>query len=210
VKEGKTFDQARRLLRQHYQHIVIHDFLMRVADPAIVDRILRQGNRVYNPPTGQFFLPLEFAVAAYRFGHSMVRDAYDFNLNFKQGRRRRHGQAPLSVLFALHAFNVVVASAAAQETATFARLLDYRVAPVRQHPRHESQQQGRKIDTKLAGGLFRLADSTDRHCRATGAAWRSVTLLRGYRMRMPTGQAVARRLGVPVLTPTRSSRPLRA
>jgi hypothetical protein len=82
VDQGHTFAQAQRLLRQHYQHIVIHDFLRRVAKPAIVDRILQDGNRWYDPPPGQFFLPLEFTVAAYRFGHSMVRENYDFNLNF--------------------------------------------------------------------------------------------------------------------------------
>jgi heme peroxidase len=32
VDQGRTFAQARRLLRQHYQHIVVHDFLKRVAD----------------------------------------------------------------------------------------------------------------------------------------------------------------------------------
>ena len=74
--------KARRILRQHYQHIVIHDFLKRVCDPAIVDGILQNGNQVYDPPQGAFFLPLEYAVAAYRFGHTMVRDEYDFNLNF--------------------------------------------------------------------------------------------------------------------------------
>jgi hypothetical protein len=33
VAQGRTFEQARRLLRQHYQHLVIHDFLKRIADP---------------------------------------------------------------------------------------------------------------------------------------------------------------------------------
>ena len=82
VDDGNGFVKARRLLRQHYQHIVVHDFLKRVCDPAIVDGILQNGNQVYDPPPGSFFLPLEYAVAAYRFGHTMIRDEYDFNLNF--------------------------------------------------------------------------------------------------------------------------------
>jgi hypothetical protein len=41
VDKGNDFATARRLLRQHYQHLVIHDFLKRVADPAIVDGVLQ-------------------------------------------------------------------------------------------------------------------------------------------------------------------------
>jgi hypothetical protein len=55
VAQGRTFEEARRLLRQHYQHLVIHDFLKRVADPAVVDRILRDGNRVYDALAEPFF-----------------------------------------------------------------------------------------------------------------------------------------------------------
>ena len=140
-------------------------------------------------------------MAAYRFGHSMVRDAYDFNLNFNKNAVDGTGQAPLSVLFALHAFNVVVASAAAQETGTlpdfwiiewhrFVDTLDMKAS-----------NRARKIDTKLAGGLFRLADIDGSTLPGNRGRLAVRNLLRGYRMRMPTGQAVARRLGVPVLTP---------
>ena len=86
VDQGRNFRQAQRLLRQHYQHIVIHDFLKkRIADPQIVDRILQHGNRVYDALAEPFFLPLEYAVAAYRFGHSMVRPSYRANLKGDNG-----------------------------------------------------------------------------------------------------------------------------
>jgi hypothetical protein len=55
IGQARTFAQARRLLRQHYQHIVIHDFLRRVADPKVVDRILEHGNRVYDALAEPFF-----------------------------------------------------------------------------------------------------------------------------------------------------------
>ena len=58
VDQGRTFAQARRVLRQHHQHIVIQDFLKRIADPAIVDhRILQQGNQVYDALAEPFFRP---------------------------------------------------------------------------------------------------------------------------------------------------------
>ena len=61
---------------------MLHDFLKRVADPAIVDAVITGGNRFYDAEAEPFFLPLEFTVAGFRFGHTMVRDSYDFNLNF--------------------------------------------------------------------------------------------------------------------------------
>ena len=110
MKQGKTFGQARRLLRQHYQHVVIHDFLKRVADRAIVNRILRHGNQVYDALAEPFFMPLEFTVAAYRFGHSMVRESYDFNLNFNS--------AELFLLFAFTAFSGQLGTDVFPQTAT--------------------------------------------------------------------------------------------
>jgi hypothetical protein len=55
VDQGLGFAEARRMLRQHYQHLVIHDFLRRVADPAVVDDILAHGNRWYNTAAEPFF-----------------------------------------------------------------------------------------------------------------------------------------------------------
>jgi nucleoid-associated protein YgaU len=185
VAQGRTFEQARRLLRQHYQHLVIHDFLKRVADPKVVDRILQHGNQVYDALAEPFFLPLEFAVAAYRFGHTMVRDDYDFNLNFSP--------APLGLLFTF--------------TALSGELGDFDTLPdnwIIQWERFVGpgggKNKARRIDTKLADGLFHLQDlqgQEEQPAEAARLAGRN--LLRGYGLRMPTGQAVANHLGLPVL-----------
>ncbi|HSO53364.1 MAG TPA: peroxidase family protein, partial [Actinomycetes bacterium] len=57
VDLGRTFEEARRLLRQHYQQIVLHDFLKRIANPAIVDAVITDGNRFYDAMDEPFFLP---------------------------------------------------------------------------------------------------------------------------------------------------------
>ena len=190
VKQGKTFEQARRLLRQHYQHIVIHDFLERAADPAIVKRIRERGNQAYRPEP--FFMPLEFTVAAYRFGHSMVREDYDFNLNFN---RKDQFPATLDFLFTF--------------TALSGQLGDFDTLPdnwiIEWHRLVDTlgtkaQNKARRIDTKLAQGLFQLHD-LDGTVLADDIGRLAVrNLLRGYGLRMPTGQAVAGRLHLPVLT----------
>jgi nucleoid-associated protein YgaU len=188
VGQGRSFEEARRLLRQHYQHIVIHDFLKRVTDPKVVDRILQQGNRVYDALAEPFFLPLEFTVAAYRFGHTMIRDDYDFNLNFSP--------APLGLLFTF--------------TALSGELGDFDTLPENWIIQWErfigpggGKNKARRIDTKLADGLFHLQNLQGQEETPADAARLAVrNLLRGYGLRLPTGQAIANRLGLPVLTPS--------
>lgn len=78
-KEGVDSQTARKIATQHYQWIIIHDFLRQVVDYNYVQQALIFGNRYFHPTTDNFFLPLEFTMAAYRLGHSMVRDSYNWN-----------------------------------------------------------------------------------------------------------------------------------
>ena len=195
VDQGRTFAQARRVLRQHYQHIVIHDFLKRVADPAIVDGILTGGNRFYDAMAEPFFLPLEFTVAAYRFGHTLIRDDYDFNLNFNRSGDPDTIVADLGFLFTF--------------TALSGELGDFDTLPDNWIIEWEhfvdtgtgAANKARKFDTKLSTGLFHLQTVQGQEETPADAARLAVrNLLRGYGLRMPTGQAVANHLGLTALT----------
>ena len=53
------------------------DFLPRVVDPAIVEEAFGAGRPAFEAPPRT--MPMEFSVAAFRLGHSMVRAAYDLN-----------------------------------------------------------------------------------------------------------------------------------
>ena len=83
--QAKLFRRARRLVRFHYQWLAANDYLKTVALPGMADKLLLGGPKFYQLRNGKPYMPLEFSVAAYRFGHSMVRAGYDFNRNF--GRR---------------------------------------------------------------------------------------------------------------------------
>ncbi len=175
VDGDRAFGAARRLLRQHYQHIVLHDFLKRIADPQIVDETIQE-NRVYDPDPDNTFMPLEFSVAAYRFGHSMIRAEYDFNLNFQP--------ATLGQLFTF--------------TALSGQLGEFDTLPenwIIQWPNFvdvdEPATRTRRIDTKLVEPLFTLPDLQGRPRRGDRARLAVRNLLRGYLLRLPTGQAVA-------------------
>lgn len=91
AKDDEIFEIARKTLRWLYQHIVWHDFIPRI----VVDEVYKCAlmleetcdkrkkwtcglDDIYSWKH-QPFMPVEFSVAAYRFGHSMVRNAYQTN-----------------------------------------------------------------------------------------------------------------------------------
>ena len=76
----RIFKMAQRQVRWHYQWIILHEFLPLTIGQERVDAILKRGLRFYevdikNDP----LIPIEFSVAAYRFGHSQVRPSYRAN-----------------------------------------------------------------------------------------------------------------------------------
>ena len=135
MNQGRDFADARRVIRQHYQHIVIHDYLTRVADPAVVDGILSGGNHFYHPEVGRFFLPLEFAVTGFRFGHTMVRNFPD---------------ADLFLLFTFTALSGELGGGGDRLPENWIIQWDRLI------PEDGGRNKARRFDTKLAGGLFQL------------------------------------------------------
>jgi Animal haem peroxidase len=67
----ELFEEAQRLVRWHYQWLVVHDYLERVAGREAASAPPR-----WFQPQGEPAIPLEFSGAAFRFGHSMVRSDY--------------------------------------------------------------------------------------------------------------------------------------
>jgi Animal haem peroxidase len=181
VERGFRFYEARKLLIQHYQWIVLNDFLDRIADSNIVKMIKYKGARFFNPSARNFFMPLEFSIAAYRFGHSKVRPSYDRFNEFQGGL--------LNELFSF----------------THRHLPDDWVI---QWPSFlDAENPGRfprRIDTSLAGDLLTLTETQLNGHEPTEGNLAVRNLLRGYILRMPTGQAVANAMapqGIHPLTP---------
>lgn len=194
IDQGKSFDEARTLLRQHYQHIVIHDFLKQIAQPQIVDNILQQGNKVYDALAEPFFMPLEFSVAAFRFGHSMVRADYDFNLNFNTSGEPGALPATLKLLFTFTALSGQLGIGQGTDTLPENWIIEW------PHFVAGGSNKARAVNTILVEPLFLLPDLQGNPLSNDQARLAVRNLLRGYLLRMPTGQAVARALGQTPLT----------
>jgi hypothetical protein len=77
------FEQARRFVTWHYQWIVVKEFLPIICRKAVLDDIAHNGftlfQRPYTPEDDPVALPVEFNVAAFRFGHSMIQNKYFLN-----------------------------------------------------------------------------------------------------------------------------------
>ncbi|MFO1082979.1 MAG: hypothetical protein U1E21_00305 [Reyranellaceae bacterium] len=78
------FATAASCVRWHYQWVVLHDYLDRICEPGMVTEVLNAGGtprlQNYLNSEAEFpYMPLEFAGAAFRFGHFMVRPSYALN-----------------------------------------------------------------------------------------------------------------------------------
>ncbi|MDX2067702.1 MAG: peroxidase family protein [Haliscomenobacter sp.] len=81
LKKTKKFDEAQKLTKWHYQWIVLHDYLPRILDQETYQEIFEFSapsnvKRKFYEWRNEPFVPVEFAAAAFRFGHSTVRNTY--------------------------------------------------------------------------------------------------------------------------------------
>ncbi|MCW0215331.1 MAG: heme peroxidase family protein, partial [Pseudonocardia sp.] len=200
VGDAETFARARQLVRWHYQWLVVHDYLRTVTRAGTVDKVLTGGNVFFTPDPDAVYMPLEFSVAAYRFGHSMVRGVYDWNANFGRGAEILPA-TPFRLLFAFTG-NASPQFLGRTETlprtwpADWSRLVDKGSSI--------PDRFARKIDTRLALPLTTMLnmgnDEPDPGIKELLKMLAARNLLRGHLLALPSGQAVAERLGVTPLS----------
>jgi hypothetical protein len=189
-RAGDTdFAVARRIVTWHYQWIIRHDYLKQVLDRDVFERLPEIESAKRNNPPLDFRIPVEFSVAAFRFGHSMVRDQY------KTGVNRQHEPVSLPDLLALTG-SMGGASPAlpAEWIVSWDRFFLHRGGDTAHLNRT------RKIDTQIAKSLHHVEQLTTKPF-ATQIPPGSLpselpvrTLLRGARMDLPSGEDVAREM----------------
>ncbi|MBG0856658.1 heme peroxidase [Streptomyces spinoverrucosus] len=214
VSSAVLFESAREAVVKHYQWMLRHDFLPRIVDESVLDEVFTKGRRFFEPSPGEYdhpTMPVEFSVAAYRLGHSMVRGAYNWNRVFDNGA----GTLPL--LFQFTGTSGILSPPPADPAdpeagdferlptnwiADFRRLFDFREAG-RDDLGVPGEQFNltKRIDTLLVNPLADLplgsfggrgrppADPIE-----LNLAFRNLT--RANMMRLATGQQMARHLGV--------------
>lgn len=183
---GDLFTETKKTVTHHYQWVVVHDFLKKICDPLIVTNTLKNGPKFFKRKP--FVMPVEFSVAAYRFGHSLIRNDYFVNAPLTG---QLSGAATLAQIFEF--IRVDKLEVFSNWVVDFNLLFDGRPVPTANGVKKNFT---RKIDTRLAVGLSELPQETGNIMPFLAKR----NLVRGMALRLPSGQSVARAIGATVLT----------
>jgi hypothetical protein len=204
----RIFKLAQRQVRWHYQWIILHEFLPLTIGQERVNDILRRGPRFYQVDEGEDgrrarrskdpLIPIEFSVAAYRFGHSQIRPSYRLNFGpsvepaapffafIFDDTQNPTDQGPIDLRGGKRAPRRFV------DWQTFFNFGDGNSRPNKQ------------IDGKLSSVVMLLPGSRGPAPGLPSDKVQSLAsrnLMRHVNFGIPSGQAIAKRMGVPALTP---------
>jgi len=187
IDQGMSFDEARQTVIGAYRYVVLNDYLPQIVGQDAVDQALSRPIKAgfYDPGSQDApMTPVEFSVAAFRFGHSQVRNAY--NINDTSGGVRvfsldptvpdlRGGrQLPANLVIDFNNFFSELPRATTEDPALI----------------------GRAIDTKISPSLFELPIPGAEGGGSNVLGFRN--LLRAKFYDMPSGEDIAGAMNVPV------------
>jgi hypothetical protein len=201
------FAAARRVVTWHYQWIIMHEFLPATIGSGPLGRIMHDGMKFYRPQEPRHRIrtasghempriPIEFSAAVYRFGHSQVRPSY--RLNFGPSK-----DAPFFVFVfddsqdprSPDPDDLRGGKRAARRFVDWETFFDFGDGNMRHN---------KLIDTKLSSVIMALPGARGPSPGLPNDGLQSLparSLTRAVNFGLPSGQAIARKMGVPVLTP---------
>lgn len=205
-KKGQDlFKAARQEVRYTYQTIVVEDFLKRIVNPKTYGDFAKEyatlgaaAFKLYKPGPQRTGLPLEFTGAAYRFGHSGVRNAYRLNKDFRS-LVFDDDQMPSQTLVGfgdLPKNHVIDWSLFVSNAKAPGEIFDNTAFAEDRKSDPERLQFAYKLDTTLVDPLAHLPERISGD--AVGTTFASLAarnLKRGYNFRLPSGQVIAALLG---------------
>ncbi|HEX6711005.1 MAG TPA: hypothetical protein VF068_11810, partial [Rubrobacter sp.] len=186
----------------HYQWLVINSFLRTTVGSVTVDDIFGTDHIQVSTESGtreitlrnvdlkffdwhnKPFIPVEFSVAAYRFGHSLVRPEYELNATAPPDIPIFSPEPNPGPMGDLRGFRELPEELQIE----WHRFFKFPGEP------DEELQRARLIDTRLAFGLKKLPKSVVSRPPVSLA---ERNLKRGKALGLPSGQAVARHMGLP-------------
>ena len=185
---GVDFPAIQRLVRFHYQYILLNDFLPRIVHSSVLTA-LKDGGRYEQHKLKFFhwkhepFMPVEFSVAAYRLGHSMIRPDYRLNDNILLPIFPVPSQG---LPEGLTGFRAMIPNWAID----WGRFIDIDIRTYDGSPADNAKrlQFAYRIDTSVVNPLSSLPAAV----AANPSSLPQRNLLRAWRLGLPNGQNVAR------------------
>lgn len=181
---GESPGAQRRITLQHFQAVVLFDYLRRIVDQAVYRDVFLNGRAVVHAGVdltkNAFLIPVEFAAACFRMGHSMVRSHY------MMWGKDTGGALGQLLAFTFRGGSLEQGRLPADWVAHWPYLLD-------EGP--DTSMRAALIDTRLAQRFFRLPDwmfPRRRDAEIPGTANLTArTLATGRRLLIPRAQSVA-------------------
>jgi hypothetical protein len=187
VDQWNSFDLARQQTTWQFQRLVVEDYLNEVLDPTVYRSVFVDRETLVK--WTHFSTPVEFSVAAFRFGHSMVRNDYFLSEHtdktLSELLKRGLKQKPLEPEWEID-WGAFFQGASGSTVIT-----------------------ARPIDTRIARGLFEVpirtlmlfnSGASSRFIKDDTIKLPFFSLMRGGGLALASGQYVAQRFGEPVLT----------
>jgi hypothetical protein len=202
------FGAIQQIVRFHYQWIILHDFLPRIVDARVLDE-LKSADGKFDRTKLKFFhwknepfMPVEFSVAAYRLGHSMIRPGYRLN----------DDDTTLLPIFSVPPDDPKKDLTGFQKMAPnrgidWARFIDVEIrsygpavvpdgTPPVFPPSKKRLQFAYRIDTSVVNPLSNLPSAV---ASDPPPSLPQRNLIRSFELGLPSGQEVARAMGVKVM-----------
>jgi hypothetical protein len=179
VKVDEIFDQSARIVRWHYQWIVLREFLPLTVGEDLVAELLESGPKICRFEDRPF-IPVEFSDAAYRFGHAQIRDKYDVNDGLRDA--------------SLFPDLVGICPVTPERQVGWRRMFRFDHA--------DPPQASRRISPQLVPALMRLPEALVGHTgKPEFSSLASRDLYRGCAVELPSGEAVARAMSLDPCNP---------
>lgn len=197
-KNKPSFGYVQQQVRFHYEYLILHDFLPRIVNCSILEAL--KTDDLYDRDKLKFYrwkdipyMPIEFSVAAYRMGHSMIRESYRLNDgNVRPVFSTTPPDSATNPNPDLRGFQPLPGTWALD----WGRFVDTDIRPYSGSATDNKRrlQFAFKIGTSLVDPLAKLPDMG-----AVGGpkSLAQRNLERGYRLRLPSGQSVAHAMGIP-------------
>ena len=211
----ELFKQAREMVTRHYQWIILHDFLPEIIDKTILKSVIESAQNggsgpVWLADNERPFMPVEFSGAAFRLGHSLLQDEYEWNIHF-QSPDASIVADPLRHIANLHELFVQTGSRVStlpnggastnplnglstlpgDWMIDWRRFYDFDRYGIDPHPKFNHS---RKIDSFITDVLKGLPDFLGFASENVARNLAARNLIRGNFLELPTGQSVAQKL----------------